>query len=236
MGTEWQFKNVEHVFMEHAKSRGVTYDPDKPLITLDKGAIKTASELLGAETWDDFAAMAYVSARTMQKWGTSARRATVEASVFPALCDVAAKPYKDNREAYENSGAWLPLYIENRVAYALIGGTETPEDAASDLSDAWERYNVATLLLAAFTLTGDELETVANVARALLSASGAELRTQRPYPNNDPAVTGRIIEEAEAMEREAVNRIPAWSRVCIDFGQLRAIVDGRAETSAQATE
>jgi hypothetical protein len=232
MGTEWQFENVEHLFREHAKSRGVTYDPDKPLAALDNGAVKRASELLGAKTWADFAALAHVSARTMQKWGTDTSRATVEASVFPALCDVAATPYKARREAYENSSAWLPQYIEESVAHALIDGTETPEDTASDLSGAWERYNVATLLLAAFTLTGEKLETVANVARGTLTASGAKLRTQKPYPSRSAAKnlseSEQITSEAETIEREAIFRVPERSAVSIDFSHLKQLTDERS--------
>ena len=234
MGTEWRFANVEHIFRKHAKSNGATYDESRPFATLDKGAIKRASELLGAKTWADLANAAHVSSRTAEKWGNSARRATVEQTIFPSLCDVAARPYKASPDAYQNSSAWLPQYIEESVAYALTNDSESQEDAAAALDDAWQRYNVATLLFAAFTLTGEELATVANNARYSLNMPtyGAQLRTSRPHQSGNPdeseAEAARIISDAEALEREAISRAPEWSRCSIDFANIKSLVDERA--------
>lgn len=234
MNTGWQFADVERIFRGHAKAKGVAYDPDRPLAALDKSAIKRASEVLGAMTWDEFADAASISRKTMEKWGNGSTRATVESAIFPALCDVAARPYREHREAYENS-AWLPRYIEERVAYALTDATEPPEDAAAALNAAWDRYNVATLLLAAFTLSGDGLEHAATAARYVLAAQpySATVRTQRPYSSNDVesiiAEFVRLMQEAEEMEREAVSRVPIMSPIGININQprsdqLRAIV------------
>lgn len=233
MDTGWQFADVEHILRENAKSKGTEYDPKRPLAALDKGAVKRASEILGAMTWADFASVAKISRKTMEKWGDSSTRSTVESAIFPALCNVAARPYTKHREAYEGS-AWLPQYIEERVAYALTDATEPPEDAETALNDAWDRYNVASLLLAAFTLSVDDLEHVATAARYALAAPhyNATIRTQRPRPNgntaNSPEESARLIQEAEAMEREAVNRIPVRSVASIDLDQLRAIIEERA--------
>lgn len=232
MSTEWRFADVEHIFMKHAKSKGAKYDPKKPLGALDKGAIKKAGGLLGFGTWGTFASVTGVSRKTMEKWGENSTRATVECSIFPTFCDAAARPYKEHREAYESS-TWLPQYIEESVAYALTRGTATPEDSKDTLNDAWDRYNVATLLLAAFTLSGDELEHVATAARYAIAAQpyGATVRTQRPYPSNDTASNldeaESLMQKAKEMEREAVNRVPFLSVASINFDQLRAIVEER---------
>lgn len=237
MGTGWRFADVEHILIKHAESKGAEYDPKKPLAALDKGAIKNASEQLGAKTWADFASVAGIPASTMQKWNASNNigRGTVTDEVFPALCAVAERPYKANSEAYESS-AWIRGYIEESVAHALTSGAETPEDTAAELSSQWERYNRATLFFAAFVLPPDELETVANCARYALAASPAEirLRTRKPDPSSDPADSERIKGEAEQLEREAINHVPTWSAVSIDFSQLKTLIDDRGETRADS--
>lgn len=236
MGTEWQFENVEHIFREHAKSKGVTYDPKKPLATLDNGSIKTAAEMLGAKTWDDFSEASGVAVGTMRKWSPrTATSGTVRESIFPALCDVAARPYKAHPEAYANSSNWLPQYIEQGAAYALAYGTEPPEDKEAKLAEAWDRYNVATLLLAAFTLPPDELETTASVARYALKASCNDFDgrlASRPYAGSAEV----IAKEAEALEREAVFRIPERSTHGPSFARIKSLVDERASLSQQGDQ
>lgn len=237
MGKEWRFADVEHIFMKHAESKGTEYDPRKPLAALDKGAIKNASGLLGAKTWADFASVAGVNESTAKQWTNNIQRARVESVIFPALCTVAARPYKANRAAYESS-VWIRRYIEESVAHALTSGAETPEDAAAELGNQWERYNRATLIFAAFALPSDELETVANCARYALAASPAEirLRTRKPDPTSEPAESERIKDEAEQLEREAINRVPVWSTVSVDFSQLKAITSERVRTNGRATQ
>lgn len=244
MDTGWQFADVEHIFRKHAESKGVAYNPKKPLAALDKGAIKRASELLGSKTWADFAEVAglaaghFVAESTVKQWSNDIGRLTVESTIFPALCDVAARPYSEHREAYENS-AWLPLYIEECVAYALTNTTEPPEDAAAALNNAWNRCNIASLLLAAFTLPSDDLESLAHLAKRMLTASpsNASITVGKPYPSSDPMRTldeaARLVQEAESMEREAINRVPSQSVASVDFDQLRAFVEERATISSQ---
>lgn len=236
MGAVWRFTDVEHILKKHVESKGAEYDPKKPLAALDNGAIKNASKQLGAKTWADFANVAGIPASTMQKWNRSNKatgRGTVTDEVFPALCAVAARPYRASREAYDSS-EWIRVYIEESVAYALTGSTGTPEDVTADLSDQWERYNRATLLFAAFALPSEELETVANCARYALAASPAEirLRTHEPDPSSNPPESERIKYEAKQLEREAVNWIPAWSAASIDFGQLKTLISERDKARA----
>lgn len=241
---EWQFEDVESILREDAEAKG-GYDANKPFARLDKDAVKRARIAFGCATWGKFAAVAHVSESTAKDWRPCRlTRGTVVDTVFPALCETACSIVDRVRicRPYARGHADRTS-VERRVAYALLSGSDraTPEDAAEELTGAWERYDAATLLFACFNLANEDLRTVANVARAVMAAS-RDFETCEiidmsgidfsELPSNGPSQDAATVQELEdvsgKIERAAIDSVPLFSRGGLDLPRMKSLVEENA--------